>query len=231
MRTIDKIYTDHPYYGSRRMTVVLNRMDGFFVNRKRVRRLMEVMGISAIYPGPNLSKRRKDHAVYPYLLRNMVIERVNQVWGVDITYLPLLNGFAYLVAFIDWFSRYVLSFAVSTTLDNQFCITALKDALRIGKAEICNSDQGVQFTSLPFIACLQAASIRVSMDGRGRALDNVFTERLWRTVKYEDVYLRDYQTPIESFTGLKKYFKFYNYERPHMSLSYRTPAEVFYAKP
>ncbi len=210
------------------MTAVLNRME-YFVNRKRVQRLMEIMGIAAIYPGPNLSKRRKDHAVFPYLLRNLTVERANQVWGVDITYLPLLAGFAYLVAFIDWFSRYVLSFAISTTLDNQFCIAALKDALRIGKADICNSDQGSQFTSLPFIDCLQAASIRVSMDGRGRALDNVFTERLWRSVKYEDVYLKDYQTPKESFKGLTEYFRFYNHERPHQALNYRTPAEVFYA--
>ena len=159
----------------------------------------------------------------------MVIERVNQVWGVDITYLRLKAGFAYLVAFIDWFSRFVLSFAVSTTLDNQFCIAALNDALRIGKAEISNSDQGSQFTSLPFINRLREANIRISMDGRGRALDNVFTERLWRSVKYEDVYLKDYQTPNESLHGLKDYFRFYNYERPHQALKYKTPAEVFYA--
>lgn len=210
------------------MTVALNRMK-YFVNRKRIQRLMEIMGISAIYPGPNLSKACKESVVFPYLLRNLVIERVNQVWGVDITFLRLLAGFAYLVAFIDWFSRYVLSFAVSTTLDNQFCIAALSDALRIGKAEICNSDQGSQFTSLPFINCLRAANIRISMDGRGRALDNVFTERLWRSVKYEDVYLKDYHTPNESFLGLTEYFRFYNFERPHQSLKYKTPAEVFYA--
>lgn len=210
------------------MTVVLNRME-YFVNRKRIQRLMELMGISAIYPAPNLSKPCKEHVVYPYLLRNLVIERVNQVWGVDITYLRLKAGFAYLVAFIDWFSRFVLSFAVSTTLDNQFCIAALNDALRIGKAEISNSDQGSQFTSLPFINRLREANIRISMDGRGRALDNVFTERLWRSVKYEDVYLKDYQTPNESLHGLKDYFRFYNYERPHQALKYKTPAEVFYA--
>lgn len=210
------------------MTAVLNRA-GYFVNRKRIQRLMAIMGISAIYPEPNLSKRCKEHVVFPYLLRNLAIERVNQVWGVDITYLRLKAGFAYLVAFIDWFSRYVLSFKVSTSLDNQFCIAALKDALRIGKAEICNSDQGVQFTSLPFVNSLKEANIKISMDGRGRALDNVFTERLWRSVKYEDVYLKDYETPKESFCGLKAYFRFYNNDRPHQALKYKTPAEVFYA--
>lgn len=209
------------------MTAVLNRID-YAINRKRVRRLMETMGISAIYPGPNLSKRRSDHAVFPYLLRNLVINRVNQVWGVDITYVRLLSGFAYLVAFMDWFSRYVLSFAISTTLDCLFCVSALNEALALGKAEICNSDQGGQFTAGPFIACLQAAGIRISMDGRGRALDNVFTERLWRSAKYENIYPSEYRTPNESFYGLSKYFRFYNYERPHQSLGYKTPAEVFH---
>ena len=210
------------------MTVTLNQY-GFSINRKRIQRLMAIMGLEAIYPKPNLSKANREHKIYPYLLRNVPIERVNQVWGVDITYLPLRAGFAYLVAFIDWFSRFVLSFSVSTTLDHQFCLTAFNEALLLGKAEISNSDQGSQFTCLPFVSAVQNADIRVSMDGRGRALDNVFTERLWRSVKYEDIYLNDYQTPRDSFFGLKKYFRFYNYKRPHQALGYRTPAEVFHA--
>jgi putative transposase len=229
MHAIDELYTQYPFYGSRRMTVVMNRT-GYSVNRKRLQRLMRLMGIEAIYPRQNLSVRDKQHAVYPYLLRNLAIERVNQVWGVDITYLRLQAGFAYLVAFIDWFSRYVLSFAISTTPDHQFCIAAFNDALLIGKAEICNSDQGSQFTSLPFVGCLRNANIKISMDGRGRALDNVFTERLWRSVKYEDIYLKGYQSPNEAARGLTEYFRFYNCERPHQSLDYHTPAEVFYAK-
>jgi putative transposase len=229
MHTIDALYTKHPTFGSRTMMAILNRM-GYPVNRKRTQRLMHLMGLEAIYPKRNLSAPDKQHAVFPYLLRNMAIERVNQVWGVDITYLRLQTGFAFLVAFLDWFSRYVLSFAVSTTADHQFCIAALNEALKIGKAEICNSDQGSQFTSIPFVSCLQEAGVRISMDGRGRALDNVFTERLWRTVKYEDVYLNDYQSPRDSLHGLTAYFRFYNYERPHQALGYRTPAEVFYAK-
>ena len=190
---------------------------------------MHLMGLEAIYPKRNLSAPDKQHMVFPYLLRHLPIERVNQVWGVDITYLRLQSGFAFLVAFLDWFSRYVLSFAVSTTPDHQFCLSALNEALEIGKAEICNSDQGAQFTAVPFVSRLQEAGVRVSMDGRGRALDNVFTERLWRTVKYEDVYLKDYLSPRDSFRGLTAYFQFYNYERPHQALNYRTPSEVFYA--
>jgi len=229
MHSIDELYTQRPYFGSRRMTATLNRM-GLSVNRKHIQRLMRMMGIEAIYPKRNTSVPDKQHLLFPYLLRKLAIVRVNQVWGVDITYLRLAAGFAYLVAFIDWFSRYVLSFAVSTTLDHQFCIAALKDALEIAKPEISNSDQGSQFTALPFISCLQKAGIRISIDGRGRAFDNIFTERLWRSVKYEDVYLKDYQAPNESVRGLTQYFRFYNYERPHQSLDYRTPAEVFYAK-
>jgi putative transposase len=203
--------------------------NGYIVNRKRIQRLMRIMGIEAIYPKPALSTRDTQHQVFPYLLRNMAIERVNQVWGVDITYLRLQGGFAYLVAFLDWFSRYVLSFAVSTTLDHQFCISAFTDALRCGRADICNSDQGSQFTAKPFIDCVKGAGVQISMDGRGRALDNVFTERLWRTVKYEDVYLNDYQSPRDALQGLYRYFKFYNHKRPHQALKYLTPAEVFYA--
>jgi putative transposase len=229
MHAIDELYTQHPYFGSRRMSVMLASM-GHAVNRKRIQRLMRFMGMEAIYPRPNLSKPAKQHSIFPYLLRNLAIERVNQVWSVDITYLRLRGGFAYLVAFLDWFSRYVLSFAVSTTLDHQFCIAALRDALANAKPEICNTDQGSQFTAKQFISCLQEAEVRISMDGRGRALDNVFVERLWRSVKYEDVYLKDYRTPRDSFEGLTKYFRFYNHERPHQSLDYRTPAEVFYAR-
>lgn len=227
MRTMDKLYTAHPELGSRRMMAILNRM-GHEVNRKRIQRLMQVMGIEAIYPKRSLSTPDKQHVVFPYLLRDMAIERVNQVWGVDITYIPLHAGFAYLVAFLDWFSRFVVSFSLSTTLDHLFCIAALKEALAIAKPDICNSDQGAQFTALPYIDCLKEAGIRISMDGRGRALDNVFTERLWRSVKYEEVYLKDYCVPREALGGLTRYFRYYNYERPHQSLDYRTPAEVFY---
>jgi putative transposase len=228
MHSIDRIYTRYPFYGSRRMAVVLNQQ-GFPVNRKRVQRLMGLMGIEAIYPKPALSARNKQHLIYPYLLRDLTIERVNQVWGVDITYLRLAGGFAYLAAFIDWFSRYVLSFEISTTLDHQFCVSAFNQALEKGVPEINNSDQGAQFTAQPFIECVLKSGAKVSMDGRGRALDNVFTERLWRSVKYEDVYPKDYQSPREAMVGLREYFNFYNKERPHQSLKYRTPAEVYYA--
>lgn len=210
------------------MTVTLTWM-GHVVNRKRIQRLMRLMGIEAIYPKRNLSIPDRQHAIYPYLLRNLAIEHANQVWGVDITYVRLQAGFAYLVAFLDWYSRYVLSFAVSTTLDHQFCIAALNEALEIAKPNICNSDQGSQFTSTPFIECLQKAGVRISMDGRGRALDNVFVERLWRSVKYEDIYLKDYSTPRDALRGLTTYFRFYNHQRPHQSLGNRTPADVFYA--
>jgi putative transposase len=228
MHVMDELYTEHPSFGSRSMTSMLNRM-GYSINRKRIQRLMQVMGIEAIYPKPHLSAPDKQHPIFPYLLRHMVIERVNQVWSCDITFIRLEAGYAYLVAFLDWFSRYVLSFALSTTLDNQFCIAALKEALAIARPDICNTDQGSQFTAQDFVACVLGAGVRVSMDGRGRALDNVFVERLWRSVKYEDVYLRDYQVPKDALRGLTKYFGFYNNERPHQSLGNRTPAEVFYA--
>jgi putative transposase len=228
MRFIDKEYMLRPFYGSRRMTEVMNRA-GYTINRKCVIRLMKVMGIVAIYPEPHLSAGGPGHKVFPYLLRGLKIVRINQVWSTDITYLPLQGGFAYLVAFIDWFSRYVLSFGVSTTLDHQFCLTALEDALMIADPEICNSDQGVQFTCAPFIQRLQKGNIRISMDGKGRAIDNVFVERLWRSVKYEDIYLKEYESPRSALTGLKAYFTFYNNQRPHQSLGYKTPAEVYYA--
>lgn len=228
MHLIDEEYTAHPFLGSRRMAEALNRR-GCYVNRKRVIRLMRLMGIAAIYPEPHLSAPGTQHRRFPYLLRGTPIERVNQVWGTDITYLRLDGGFAYLVAFLDWYSRYVLSFAVSTTLDHQFCVEALEEALGVGKPEICNSDQGAQFTCEPYLTRLEQANVRISMDGRGRALDNVFTERLWRTVKYEDVYLKGYQTPVQARPGLGEYFRYYNHGRPHQSLGYRTPAEVYYA--
>ena len=210
------------------MTAVLNR-EGHAVNRKRVQRLMQLMGIEAIYPKRNLSRPDKQHEVFPYLLRDLTVERVDQVWGVDITYVRLHGGFAYLVAFLDWFSRYVVSFALSTTLDHQFCIGALEEALEKGNPEICNSDQGAQFTALPFTGRLKQANVRISMDGRGRALDNVFTERLWRSLKYEDIYPKDYQSPPQARQGISQYLRFYNWERPHQSLGYRTPAEVYHA--
>lgn len=228
MHMIDQEYTAHPFYGSRRMSEVLKRQ-GISINRKRVARLMGLMNISAIYQKPHLSAPGTSHRRFPYLLRDLPIDRVNQVWGTDITYLRLDGGFAYLVAFMDWFSRYVLSYAVSTTLDHQFCVEALDDALRIGQPEISNSDQGSQFTCEPFLSRLEERKIRISMDGKGRALDNVFTERLWRNVKYEDVYLKGYQTPRDARSGLAEYFRFYNHERPHQSLGYRTPAEVYHA--
>ena len=229
MHFIDKEYTQYPFLGSRRLTAVMNRA-GYAVNRKRVVRLMQIMGIAAIYPEPHLSIGGTGHKVFPYLLRGLDIIRVNQVWSIDITYLRLQGGFAYLVAIIDWFSRYVLSFAVSTTLDHQFCLLALEDALMLGNPDIFNTDQGVQFTCDPFIQRLQKDAIRISMDGKGRALDNVFIERLWRSVKYEDVYLKDYTSPRSALAGLIEYFSYYNTKRPHQSLKYQTPAEVYHAK-
>lgn len=197
------------------------------MNRKRMQRLMRIMGLEAIYPGPRLSKPGAGHRIYPYLLRGMAIERPDQVWSTDITYLRLHGGFAYLVALIDWFSRYVLAYEISTTLDHQFCTSALERALETGRPDIHNSDQGVQFTCSEYTEVLLKAGVRISMDGKGRALDNVFVERLWRTVKYEDVYLKDYQSPQDSALGLKEYFAFYNNERPHTALGGHTPAEVY----
>jgi len=229
MHLIDEEYTCHPFYGSRRITAALNRA-GHPVNRKRVVRLMQMMGIAAIYPEPHLSPNAGQHRVYPYLLRGVRIDHVNQVWSTDITYVRLQGGFAYLVAIMDWFSRYVLSYALSTTLDHHFCLQALEDALGIATAEIFNSDQGSQFTAEPYTSRLEQAQIRISMDGRGRALDNVFIERLWRSVKYEDIYPKAYESPRMALAGLSNYFTFYNTQRPHQALDYRTPAEVFHAR-
>jgi putative transposase len=225
MRLIDEQYTRCPFYGSRRIARWLAR-HGHEVNRKRVRRLMRVMGLEAIYPKPNLSAGR-GHKVYPYLLRDVPIERVNQVWSADITYLPLPSGFMYLAATIDWFSRYVVAWRLSNTLDGSFCQEMLEEALGRGKPEVFNTDQGVQFTAGAWAGRLESAGVSVSMDGRGRCLDNVFVERLWRSVKYEDVYLKGYERVPELEGGLRTYFGFYNTERPHQSLDSRTPAEVY----
>lgn len=227
MRMIDEQYTACPFYGSRRMTAWLAGR-GEEVNRKRVRRLMRVMGLEAIYPKPRLSLAAKGHKVYPYLLRGVRIERPDQVWSTDITYVPMASGFMYLAAMIDWFSRYVIAWRLSNTLDGSFCLELLEEALRSGKPEVCNTDQGVQFTAAAFTGRLESAGVAVSMDGRGRALDNVFVERLWRAVKYEDIYLRGYEGVPELHRGLDRYFAFYNHERLHQSLGYRPPAAVYW---
>ena len=226
MRLIDEEYTKTPFYGSRKITAVLRRK-GYKVNRKRIQRLMRLMGIEAIYPRPNTSRADPNHKIYPYLLRDREITRVNEVWGTDITYIRLGHGWLYLVAIMDWVSRYVLSWELSTTLEVDFCIRALEKALSLTLPEIFNSDQGSQFTSVDFIKKLQEKNIQISMDGRGRAMDNIFTERLWRSVKYEEVYLNDYQTVREAKEGISRYLAFYNQERPHQSLDYRTPDEVY----
>jgi putative transposase len=226
MRLIDELYTDCPFYGSRKITEALTRQ-GEEVNRKRVRRLMQAMGLEAIYPKPRLSAAGRGHKIYPYLLRGVKIERPDQVWSADITYVPLPTGFMYLAAVIDWYSRYVLAWRLSNTLDGAFCLEMLEEALRGGKPEVFNTDQGVQFTAEAFTGRLLAAGVAVSMDGRGRALDNVFVERLWRTVKYEDIYIRGYERVAELLEGLARYFAFYNQERLHQSLGYETPAVAY----
>lgn len=223
MRQIDELYTEWPFYGSRRMAEELG------VNRKRVQRLMRLMGVEAIYPKQRTTWPGKGHKIYPYLLRKVAIVRCDQVWSMDITYVPLKAGWLYLAAVIDWFSRKVLSWRVSNTLDAIFCVEALKAALEQGTPEIFNTDQGSQFTSEEFTGVLQDREIAISMDGRGRALDNVFIERLWRTVKYEDIYLKDYRSVWECERGLESYFEFYNTKRRHTSLGRRTPAEVYAA--
>ena len=224
MRLIDEQFLRTPFYGWPKMTVYLRRL-GYVVNGKRVRRLMRLIGIQAIYPRRSSSSPGKGHKRYPYLLRNLPITHVNQVWSADITYVPLLRGFMYLVAVIDWHSRSVLAWRLSNTLDGIFCLDALRQALSTCPPKTFNTDQGAQFTADAFTACLLSANIQVSMDGRGRALDNVFCERLWRSVKYENIYLNQYDTLRQLQTGLTAYFDFYNNERPHQSLDYRTPAE------
>ena len=227
MRRMDELYMASPFYGSRRMVAVLRR-DGWTVNRKRVRRLMRLMGLEAIYPKPNTSKAHPAHQVYPYLLRDLVIERPNQVWCADITYIPMAKGFVYLVAVMDWFSRRVLAWRVSITLDADFCVEALQDALaRYGQPEIFNTDQGVQFTSADFVAVLESRGIRISMDGKGRFLDNIFIERLWRSLKYEEIFIKAYGSVMEARQGIGGWLRFYNEARPHQALGYRTPRGVF----
>lgn len=227
MRLLDQQYTDTPYDGVRRMTAWL-RSPGYAVNHKRVARLLRTMGLETLYPKPQLSAPHPAHRVYPYLLRGVPITRVNQVWSTDSTYSRLHGGFIYLVAVMDWFSRYVLSWAVSITMDVGFCLEALEQALEVARPEIFNSDQGAQFTSLDFPGRLASAGIPISMDGRGRALDNVFVERLWRTVKYEEVYVKDYETPREAIQGLGTFFVRYNEWRQHQALGYQTPAAVYF---
>jgi putative transposase len=226
MRRIDREYTERPFYGSRRMTAVL-RSDGYVVNRKRVRRLMGVMGLEAIYAKPRTTVAGRGHRVYPYLLRGVSIDRADQVWSADITYIPMAGGFMYLAATIDWYSRYVVGWRLSNTLDGSFCTEMLDAALATGKPDVFNTDQGAQFTAATFTGRLESAGVAVSMDGRGRALDNVFVERLWRSVKYEDIYIQGYETVPGLHRGLARYFAFYNDERPHQSLGYRTPAAVY----
>jgi putative transposase len=226
LRRLDEQYTQTPFYGVRKMTAVLRR-EGYAVNPKRVRRLLRTLGLWALVPQPGTSRPAPEHRVYPYLLRGVGIERVNQVWSTDITYIRLRSGFVYLVAVMDWYSRCVLAWALSNSLEVGFCLEVLEAALAHGRPEIFNSDQGAQFTSPAFTGRLMAAGVRISMDGRGRALDNVFVERLWRSVKYEEVYLHDYDGMRAAQRGLGRYFPFYNEERPHQSLGYRTPAAVY----
>ena len=229
MRMLDEQYTRTPFYGSRKMAEWLGTQ-GFGVNRKRVSRLMELMGIEAVHPKPKLSQPGEGHKVYPYLLSGREVGRVNQVWSTDITYIRMAQGFVYLVAVMDWFSRYVLSWRLSLTMELDFCVEALRCALRRGRPEIFNSDQGSQFTSEKFTGELAERAIAISMDGRGRCMDNIFIERLWRSLKYEEVYLKDYATVTEARAGIEKYFRFYNQERLHQSLGYRTPAAVWLAR-
>jgi putative transposase len=228
MRLIDEQYLKTPFYGSRSMTIHLRRL-GYNVNRKRIRRLMRLMGIEAIYPKPKTSRPHPDHQIYPYRLRELIIDRPNQVWAADITYIPMPRGFMFLVAVMDWYSRKVLSFRLSNTLDTDFCLEAVEEAIQAyGPPEIFNTDQGAQFTSRAFTGLLEQHQILISMDGRGRVQDNIFIERLWWTVKYQFLYLRSFDSGFELRNGLGEWFRFYNQERPHQSFGLLTPDEVFY---
>lgn len=226
-RRIDEIYTEHPFYGSRRIAVTLKRQ-GHRANRKAVQRHMREMGIAGVCPGPNLSRRNHEHQVYPYLLRGVKADHPDHVWGTDITYIRLSQGWMYLVVVIDWYSRYVISWELDQTLQTEFVLKATNRSLMGAKPEIMNSDQGSQYTSPQYVEMLKSAGVQISMDGRGRAHDNIFTERLWRSVKYEEVYMREYRSPREAREGLRRYFEFYNNRRPHQALGYRTPAEVYF---
>lgn len=230
MRLIDEEYTRHPFYGTRQMRNYL-RKEGYKVNRKRVQRLMRKMGIQSVAPKPGTSKPHPQHKIYPYLLRDMVVDHSDQVHCTDITYIRLSGGFVYLTAVMDWHSRFVLSWEVSVTMDADFCVSALERSLRLyGAPEIFNTDQGAQFTSKEFTGILHDHGVRISMDGKGRAMDNIFIERLWRTVKYEEVYLKEYDSVAELKKSLKTYFHFYNYERPHKSLGRKSPADIYLAE-
>jgi putative transposase len=225
MHSIDELYTKRPFFGSRKIARDLG------YNRKRIQRLMQLMGIEAIYQKPNLSRNDTAHPIYPYLLRGVTAGYPNHIWGTDITYIRMKHGFLYLVAYMDWYSRFILSYRLSTTLEIEFVIEAAVEALtRYGVPEIENSDQGVHFTSLQHIDLFAGHGTKISMDGRGRAMDNIFTERLWRTIKYEEVYLKDYATVLEAKENIDEYIQFYNYERKHQSLNYKTPAEIYFGK-
>ncbi len=226
MARMDRQYLKTPFYGSRRMKAWL-LAEGYLVSRSKVRRLMRLMGLEAIYRRPNTSKPAPGHRVYPYLLKGVDVNRVDQVWAADITYIPMAQGFLYLVAIMDWHSRHVLAWKLSNTMDTDFYVTALEAALGKGRPEVFNTDQGAQFTSDAFTQTLEERGIRVSMDGKGRYLDNIFVERLWRSIKYEEVYLKAYQTVAEARVGINAYLEFYNRRRPHQSLGYRTPAQVY----
>jgi putative transposase len=226
---IDEMYTELPFYGSRRMAAELHLRDGLIVNRKAVQRHMREMGIAAIFPGPNLSRRAHQHAVYPYLLRNVRAQQRDHIWGIDITYIRLRSAWMYLVAIIDWYTRFVLAWELDDTLEMAFVLAAVDRALTISKPIIWNSDQGSHFTSPQYIERLEKQRIQISMDGKGRALDNIFTERLWRTLKYEEVYLNDYASPKEARARIGAFMRFYNEKRIHQSLRYETPASWYHA--
>jgi putative transposase len=227
MRWIDEQYTAAPFFGSRRMAAWLREHKKVAVNRKRIARLMRLLGLEALYPKPKLSQPGEGHQVYPYLLKGVPVERVNQVWSTDITYIRMAHGFCYLVAVMDWHSRFVLSWSLSLTMEMEFCLEALASALRRARPEIFNSDQGSQFTSERFTGELERRGIAISMDGRGRCFDNIFIERLWRSLKHEEVYLKDYRQVSEARDGIQRWFQFYNHHRPHQALRYRTPAAVY----
>lgn len=226
MHRTDELFTECPFFGSRRLMEHLN-VEGFDVGRDKVRSVMIMLGLKAVYPKKNTSIRNQLHRIYPYLLKDVEVTRTNQVWSADITYIRLRHGFVYLVAIMDWYSRYVLSWGLSNTLDSDFCVEALKEAFKHGKPDIFNTDQGCQFTSEAFTGLLLKNDIQISMDGKGRAMDNIFVERLWRSVKYENIYLNGYSSIPEVGNGLEAYFDFYNYRRLHQSLKYRTPASIY----
>jgi putative transposase len=227
MRRMDELHLEHPFFGSRMLTQTLKN-EGQAVNRKRVQRLMRLMGLESLAPKPSTSKPAREHALYPYLLRNLQVSRINQVWAADITYIPMAHGFCYLVAIIDWYSRRVLSWRLSNTLETSFCVEALEEALfEYGCPEIFNTDQGAQFTAEDFTSVLLERGIKISMDGKGRCLDNVFVERLWRSLKYEEVYLHPYDSVAEAWHSIRRYLSFFNDKRPHQALGYQTPASFY----